>query len=99
MFIKSRLYLIIIFQIIFLTRRFANAADSLYGYEQMLIEELMTDSLRYFKQNIDPNNLSKYDIEMITLLARIVNRRKALISQNAKTKPLFWFSRKWRSID
>jgi deoxyadenosine/deoxycytidine kinase len=99
MFIKSKLYLFILFQIIFVTRRFANAAESLYEYEQMLIEELMIDSLRYFQHNIDPNNLSKYDIEMINLLARIINRRKVLIPQNVKTRPLFWFTRTWRSID
>ena len=99
MFIKSKLYLFMIFQIIFVTRCFSNAAESLYGYEQMLIEELMIDSLRYFQHNIDPNNLSKYDIEMINLLARIINRRKVLIPQNVTTRPLFWFSRKWRSID
>ncbi len=95
-----KLIFILLIQVKILTGNFTGrSVENVIEQVPGIYDKLIMDTLSSFQDKLNANMLTRYDIQIIMLLMNLINqRRKDLSEQVYREQPIYWYSRKGRSI-
>jgi hypothetical protein len=95
-----KLILILLIQVKILTGDYTRGSvENVVEQVPGIYDKLIMDTLSSFEAKLNANMLTRYDVQIIILLMNLINqRRKDLSEQVYREQPIYWYSRKGRSV-